>query len=298
MDAPVRAVPDFSGCLNAGTVVGLIHAGLRVEEKRKDIMRTLLGTILILSLATGLSFAQGLPSSKATAQVSTLVKCTMTKITTNDGDAILPASCVNLFNGSPVNTEGEWIEIMSKPVKLSNSQSLFVSPSLVTGLYTQTRTKTTTGSTSTAEAMGGVYLRAVLTPAAGGPDIVAAPLNLCTLTTLGCWESPTSGGWGVRLDTRIQTLTQSLSECTVLVGDLTGTCSFTSIIDLILKTTSAHTFNMIFPNVGQGTYTLKIKAAVASGASVIGSGSAVGAAAFGLGSVTAESVRLVHGFEF
>ena len=34
------------------------------------------------------------------------------------------------------------------------------------------------------------------------------------------------------------------------------------------------------------------------GASVIGSGTAVGAAAFGLGSVTAESVRLVHGFEF
>ena len=77
-----------------------------------------------------------------------------------------------------------------------------------------------------------------------------------------------------------------------------GTCSFTSVIDLILNTTSAHTFNFIFPNVGQGTYTLKIKAGVASGASVIGSGSAVGAAAFGLGSVTADVVRLVHDFSF
>jgi hypothetical protein len=31
---------------------------------------------------------------------------------------------------------------------------------------------------------------------------------------------------------------------------------------------------------------------------VIGDGSAVGAAAFGLGSMTAESVRLVNNFEF
>jgi hypothetical protein len=66
-----------------------------------------------------------------------------------------------------------------------------------------------------------------------------------------------------------------------------------------MKTTSANTFNFIFPRVGQGVYTLRIKAAVASSASIIeGSGTAVGAAAFGLGSVTAESVRLVHGFEF
>lgn len=57
-------------------------------------------------------------------------------------------------------------------------------------------------------------------------------------------------------------------------------------------------FNLIFPNVGQGTYTLKIYAAVGSGATVVGSGTAVGSAVFGLGSVTAESVRLVHDFAF
>ena len=106
-------------------------------------------------------------------------------------------------------------------MKLSASQSVFASPSLVTGLYTQTRTKTTTGSTSTAQAMGGVYMRAVLTPAGGGPDIVGAPINVCTANILGCVS--VAGDWGVQLDTRIQTLTQSLSDCTVVVGDLTGT---------------------------------------------------------------------------
>ncbi len=134
-------------------------------------------------LATGLlaaptfAAAEGLPSSKATADVNTLVRCTMS---TDSNEGIqLPASCVDLFTGAAVPVVGgTWIEIMTKPVKLSNSQSLFVSPSLVSGLYTRTRTKTQTGSTSTAQAMGAVYMRAVLTPASGGDDIVAAPLNL------------------------------------------------------------------------------------------------------------------------
>jgi len=229
------------------------------------------------------------------------VRCTYT---TAGGTSALqtPVNCVNLFNGDPLDPEfeiqgGKWVEIASKPMKLSNSQSVFVSPSLVSGLYTRTRTKTGVAETSTAEAMGAVYLRAVLVPAAGGDEIVAAPLNLCQATIWGC--SNVDNKWGVVLDSRIQTLMQSLIECDVLIdGEVAGSCDFTSTIDLILKTASANTFNFIFPNVGQGTYTLKIYAAVGSGASVVGDGTAVGAAVFGLGSVTAETVRLVHGFDF
>jgi hypothetical protein len=260
--------------------------------------RTITTTLaLSLCLAAPALAQNGLPSSKATAAVNTLVKCTMSVDTADDTTAQIPASCVDLFSGASVATDGQWIEIMSKPLKLSNSQSLFVSPSLVSGLYTRTRTKTTDGSTSTATAGGAVYLRAVLTPSAGGADIVAAPLSLCTASVFGC--SQQSNAWGVVLDSRIQTLTQSLSECTVLVDNVGGTCDFTSTIDFILQTASANTFNFIFPNVGQGTYTLKIYAAVGSTATIIdGSGTAVGAAALGLGSMTAEAVRLVHNFEF
>jgi len=253
-----------------------------------------------LLLSTRHAMAQGTPSSKATADVNTLVRCHMSTVQIDD-TVTLPTSCVNLFTGSGVSIDADgFVEIMNATVKLSNSQSLFVSPSLVTGLYTQTRTKTSTGSTSTAQAMGGVYLRAVLTDSNGG-EIVAAPLSACNAGILGCTQAA-NGEWGVMLDSRVQTLTQSLSQCVIdvtsIVGTNDGTCSFSSTIDLITKTTSANTFNFIFPKVGQGVYTLRIKAAVASGASVIGSGTAVGAAAFGLGSVTAESVRLVHGFEF
>src|ERR1051325_7582483 len=173
------------------------------------------------------AFAQsGTPSSKATAAVNTLVKCTMSTATNDDGTAVLPSSCVDLWTGATVATEGEWIPIMTSTMKLSNSQSVFVSPSLVTGLYTQTRTKTTTGSTSTATAMGAVYLRAVLVDA-NGNEIKAAPLTLCTSATLGC--ASVANEWGVVLDSRIQTLSQSLSDCTVLVSGVSGTGTFTSL---------------------------------------------------------------------
>ena len=259
---------------------------------------------VLIVLAIGLlvpafALADGLPSSKATADVNTLVRCTMDSAGEVAGlTPPVPTTCVDLFTGAAVPVEGGvWVEIMAKSMKLSNSQSLFVSPSLVSGLYTRTRTKTQDGSTSTAQAMGAVYLRAALIPAAGGAPIVAAPLNLCNDTIFGCKEQ--SGFWGVVLDSRIQTLTQDITACTVLVAGVPGTCDFTSTIDFILQTASAHTFNFIFPNVGQGTYTLKVYAAVGAKAEILaGTGTAVGAAAFGLGSVTAESVRLVHDFEF
>jgi hypothetical protein len=184
-------------------------------------------------------------------------------------------------------------------MKVSNSQSIFVSPSLVTGLYTNTTTKTHTGSTSTATAAGGVFLRAVLRdPNTGAVVQVADPIAACTDAILGCIKD-TSNQYGVVLDSRIQTLTQTLSNCVVtVVGTAGGSCNFDSTLQLVLDTTSAHTFNFIFPNVGQGTYTISVEAAVNTSATVGGSGTAIAGAAYGLGSMTAESVRLVHDFSF
>jgi hypothetical protein len=240
----------------------------------------------------------------------------MTTAESDDNDITLPASCSDIFTGQAVSTNsGGWIEIMSKPLKIPSSNSLFVNVSLVTGLYTQTRTKTTTSTTSTvntstAEAMGGVYLRTVVVDAAGN-EVLASPLNLCGATSgpaiYGCIDPTANNDWGVILNSRIQTLTQQLSQCVVNVTDLTGailsgSCSFDSVIDLTLNTTSAHSFGFIFDNLGRlngsGVYTIKVYAAVASDASVVGSGAAVGAAVFGLGSMTAEKVRLVKEFDF
>jgi len=146
-------------------------------------------------------------------------------------------------------------------------------------------------------------MRAVLSTDAKGSNIVqiADPVGMCTNDILGCQQT-SNGSFGVVLDSRVQTLTQTLSDCVVnvTVGGIagSGTCTFDSTIDLILKTTSAHTYNFIFPNVGQGVYYVVVQVGVDSAATVSGSGVAVGSAAFGLGSLTVESVRLVHDFSF
>jgi hypothetical protein len=194
-------------------------------------------------------------------------------------------------------TADNFATVMSSTIKVSNSQSLFVSPSLVTGLYTQTKTKNSPGTSSTAIAAGGVFLRAVVTNQSTGETIVGYPVAVCSSDILGC-HADANGVFGVTLDSRIQQLSQSISNCIVTVGDTTGTCTFDLTTDLILKTTSAHTFNFIFPSVGVGMYTVKIQTAVNSDAMVSGGGTAVGAAAYGLGSLTVESVRMVHDFSF
>lgn len=266
----------------------------------------------VLALAATGAFAQsGTPSSKATAAVNTAVWCTYSSAG-SASDTGVPAvtSCVDLFSGAQVTpTPDNFIPIMDSTIKVSNSQSLFVTPSLVTGLYTNTAVKSKTsggtGSTSTAEAMGAVYMRAVLKDSSGNVVATAYPIADCgnvDTAPLGC--ANVNGAWGVVLDSRIQTLSQTLSGCTTSdsSGSLTGTCSFDLTTQLILQTASAHTFGLIFPNVGVGTYTVEVQAAVDSNATVSSSGGAsgyaVGASAFGLGSVTVESVRLVHDFSF
>ncbi|HET9409992.1 MAG TPA: hypothetical protein VFO39_22335 [Candidatus Sulfotelmatobacter sp.] len=267
-----------------------------------------LATIALCSVI-GLQFTSvtasaqsGTPSSKATAAYNSAVGCS---ITATSGTW----SCADVFSGAAKSiTPDNYVEIMGSAMKVSNSQSMFVSTSLVTGLYTNTLvttkpSKTTGGTnTSTATATGGVYLRAVLLDAPNGNVIAYGyPAAACNTAVLGC--SGTGPDSGVILDSRVQTLSQSLSDCVVnvtvsgLAG--TGTCDFTSTIQLILQTTSAHSYNFIFPNVGVGTWYMSIQATADSAAVVnTGTGSAVGGAAYGLGSMTIESVRLVHSFSF
>ncbi len=253
---------------------------------------------IITALACSSVFGQA--SSKATAAINTAVGCTLATQTTI-GDP-LPQVCHDIFSGAAVTvTPDNFATIMSSTLKVSNANSLFVSPSLVAGLYTDTKTKTSPGTTSTAVASGGVFLRAVITNQATGVVQIGWPVAACTADILGC-HADVNGNFGVTLDTRIQSLTQTISACivNVVVAGVTGTgtCTFDLTTDLMLKTTSAHTFNFIFPNVGVGSYTIAIQAAVNADATVTGLGTAVGAAAYGLGSLTVESVRLVHDFSF
>src|SRR5262249_3251033 len=88
---------------------------------------------MLALLASTIALAQnGTPSSKATADYNSAVGCS---ITATAGTW----TCADVFSGAalPVSAD-HYVEVMGSTVKVSNSQSLFASASLVTGLYTNT----------------------------------------------------------------------------------------------------------------------------------------------------------------
>ena len=94
-------------------------------------------------LTATITFAQsGTPSSKATAAYNSAVGCS---ITATSGTW----SCADVFSGAAKSvTSDDYVEVMGSTVKVSNSQSLFVSTSLVTGLYTNTLVTTKPSKTA------------------------------------------------------------------------------------------------------------------------------------------------------
>src|SRR5262249_50547023 len=105
-------------------------------------------------------------------------------------------------------------------------------------------------------------------------------------------------------DARTQTLTatlgQALTGCTVVSGIVQCTSLTDQQIQLVLDTTSAHSFQFILPNVGvapnSAPHRIDVVARVASSTLSSGLGSALASACYGAGSVIVDSVRLGHTF--
>src|SRR5690349_19405198 len=152
-----------------------------------------IGIILSLAaVACGVAFGQTNASSKATAAISTV-----------------SVNCPSNSETDPSCNSG-WANVMSTTIKTSSVADLFVSPSLVTGLFTSTTVKgNSSGSTSTAIASGTVEVRVLLDgiPGQAFPDTTGA---------------------GVIFDARVQTLTANLgyifTQC--IAQGLTG-CTLT-----------------------------------------------------------------------
>jgi hypothetical protein len=222
----------------------------------------------------------------------------------------LPAPCTDASNN------GAWFTVMNAGIKTSTTTDLFVSPSLVTGLYTNTQIKghKDTATSETATAAGSVAVR-VLLDCSNCSGIDQPQTGDVSYAQAG---EPDPNGNGIVYDARIQQLTGTLGEaitsgCLDLSGG-TNTCD-PEILDLILSTTSAHTFNFIFINVGNGDHTITVQARLNTGSVCYnpdGGGttcsntdivntnlaSEVSAALYGLGSVTVIPVHLGPGFSF
>ena len=233
------------------------------------------------------------------------------------GSAVCASSSSGLTPSIPTCTDGasngQWFTVMNASVKTSTTTDLFISPSLVTGLYTETQVKgSSSGTSQTSAATGSVAVRVLIdcsTCATPGTVQSGPP------ATYTAAAEPDPNGTGVVFDARIQQLTATLGQVITSTCLTANNCTNEQ-IDLVLNTTSAHTFNFVLLNVGSGVHTITVQARLNAGQVCTNTnnngtggvtcnntvntslGSSVAAALFGVGSVIVQPVHLGPSFSF
>jgi hypothetical protein len=200
---------------------------------------------------------------------------------------------------------------MNASIKTSTETDLFISPSLVTGLYTETQVKgSSAGTSQIAAATGSVAVR-VLIDCSNCAAPGSAQSGVASFVSAG---QPDPKGTGIVFDARIQQLTAILGQVITSACLTASTCTDEQ-IDLVLDTTSAHSFNYVLLDVGSGTHTITVQARLDAGQVCTNNnsngtggvtctnvntalGSSVAAALFGVGSVIVQPVHLGPSFSF
>jgi hypothetical protein len=268
-------------------------------------MKMLLGLFLTLSFSLGTAWAQNGTSTSPQGAAGIYT-----------GSAVCASSSSNLTPSIATCTDnsnnGMWFTVMHTSLKTSTTTDLFISPSLVTGLYTETQVKGgSTGTSQTAAATGSVAVRVLI-----DCTNCAAPANPQTAqATYTAAAQPDPLGSGIVFDARIQQLTATLGQVITSACLLTNTCTNEQ-IGLVLATTSAHSFNFILLNVGSGTHTVTVQARLDAGQVCTNNnstgtggvtcnnsvntslGSSVAVALFGVGSVIVQPLHLGPSFGF
>lgn len=114
----------------------------------------------------------------------------------------------------------------------SSQTALLIRPSLVTGLYTDTKLS---GNQTSATSVANVTVYVTLDGKPVAPATTATP--------------------GVIFDSRFQQLNSNL---TTAISTLSGGTITDAYLQLILSTLSAHSFDFVAPNVGGGVHTISI----------------------------------------
>lgn len=265
-------------------------------------MKKLLATFIAVGFWTASAWAQTSTSPQGAAGIYT-------------GNAVCASSSSGLTPSIPTCLDsannGQWFTVMNASLKTSNTTDLFMSPSLVTGLFTETQVKGgTSGTSQTAAATGSVAVR-VLIDCTNCASPGAAQAGTASYAAAA---QPDPKGSGIVFDARIQQLTATLGQVITSACLLTNSCTDEQ-IDLLLDTTSAHSFNYVLLNVGSGTHNITVQARLDAGQVCTNNnsngtggvtctnvntslGSSVAAALFGVGSVIVQPVHLAPGFSF
>jgi len=190
---------------------------------------------------------------------------------------------------SSLNCDNNPTPFLQLNIKVSNGDSsLLVGGSLQTAITTNTYT-TGGGGQQKATATGSVivymYVDGRLAP--------VCPTTTITTCPIGVAYPPR-----VTYDERFQQLITNLGSICGTTATGAVTCTSQESIQLILSTTSAHSFNFIVPGLSAGTHTIEFKIAASTDATA--SSASAGAAAsvvIGVGSLTAQVVKTLTPFD-
>ena len=219
----------------------------------RNVIGVLAATLVLGLVVTG--HAQNQPSAKVTAKTSSIV--------------LLPAT----------TGTGDWQTLLSNTIKTANQKDLFIGASFEVGLFTQTQVKSKNMVSDTSIAAAKVQVRVLVDGNVVEPGAVV---------------------YGRRSQTLSATLEGAIASCLSLVTNLDGSvsividpdCVTPEVIELILDSSDAATFNFVAVDVTVGVHTVAVQARIdTSGSAQQGSFSATGTV--GKGTLTVESVRLI-----
>jgi len=226
-----------------------------MSTKNTKLIVGMLALCLALPLAVLNGQAGGTPSSKVTFQTS---------------DLTLVPETTNTFG---------WVTVLSGIIKTAQNKDMFISGSIEAGLFTETLVSSKLMKKDTSTATVSIQVQALV-------DGQQVPPGTVT--------------YAARTQTLSATLEGAIAGCLTIVTNVDGSLSIVldeacvqpEVIDLILSTLNAASFDFVAVNVPQGVHTVSLQARITSSTSVQ-TGSATAFGFVGKGTMIVESVRLV-----
>ena len=180
--------------------------------------------------------------------------------------SIAPATITNCSDPD------SWSTVLQTSIKTANKSDLQILGSAQIGLMTQTEVQSKGGAKDTSSAEATVKVRMLVDGVVGVANPPAVTFN-----------------------SRTQTLSANLAGLNCTADLITGvvTCEDPEIIDLMLDTTSAHTFAFVAPNLSSGSHKVELQVAACTATSKQ-SGMASASVSMGPGTLTVEEVRATN----
>jgi len=163
---------------------------------------------------------------------------------------------------NPTCPTGGGTSVLYSDIKVpsASSKDVLLMASLETSLLTATQVSSSGGNKSTATAMGSILVTPHVFQCPGNDcSGHSGPLVECTSNTAAspCAVFPNQ----VTFNERQQTLSASLAGICTIVNTVL-TCTTPESIELVLSTTSAHSFNFLVHNLSAGVYQVQLEIGV------------------------------------